>query len=269
MKFKNIQEVPNPGYYIPRVMCLTIFIGVGTVVPFTLAFMFSTNDLEAIANAPLPILEVYHQATGSKAGAAVFTTWLLFNYFGAAVSCIATSGRLAWAFARDDGLPFSKVFAKVHPTLKTPSNATILCTLFCIAYSAIYIGSTTAFNSIISMSILALNITYVIPQGILLFRGRDKVLPARSFRLGVFGPFMNAFSCLWVALYTVLFCFPVFLPATVDNMNYLSVVLVGIVILIVAFWFGGKRHTFTGPVRAASPTTSLITRNIPFLFFPY
>lgn len=230
-------------------MWLTMVIGMSTVIPWTLAFMFSTNDLDAVAASSLPILEVYNQALNSHAGATLFTCWLLFVYFGAAISCTATTGRLTWAFARDNGLPFSKTLAKVHPTLKVPTNATIACTGVSILYGLIYIASTTAFNSIISMAILSLNITYVIPQAIALLRGRANVLPKRHFDLGpYFGPFCNAFSVHWVALYIMLFCLPEFLPVTVRNMNYVSVVIVGVVLLVGCLWVGGKRKVFVGPV---------------------
>jgi choline transport protein len=76
------------------------------------------------------------------------------------------------------------------------------------------------------------------------------VLPKRHFDLGLhFGPFCNAFSVLWVALYTVLFCLPEFLPVTTGNMNYVSVVIAGLVCAIAVFWVGGKRNVFVGPVR--------------------
>ncbi|EXJ85333.1 hypothetical protein A1O1_05697 [Capronia coronata CBS 617.96] len=241
------EEVPDPGRHIPRVMILTMVIGFGTVMPFILAILFSSNDLDAISASALPILEVYYQATGSKGAAAFFTFWILLNYFGATISCLATSGRLTWAFARDNGLPYSHFFARVHRTLETPINATFACATFVVLYGLIYIGSTTAFNSIINMSILALNVSYVVPQGILLYRGRNKVLPSRSFKLGPLGPFVNAFSCVWCTFYTIIFCFPTFLPAEVGSMNYVSVVVVGIIVIIAVLWYGGKRKTFVGP----------------------
>jgi len=93
------------------------------------------------------------------------------------------------------------------------------------------------------MAILSLDITYVVPEGIVLLRGRSNVLPKRHFDLGpYFGLFCNAFSALWVALYTVLFCLPEFLPVTMGNMNYVSVVIAGVVCAIGAF-YESKNHS--------------------------
>lgn len=229
-------------------MGLTMIIGITTSFLWTLAFMFSSSDLEEVSLSYLPILTVYYQALRSQDGAAFFAVWLLFIYYGATITCFVTAGRLTWAFARDNGLPYSRVLAKTHPTLQVPANATIATGVFCILYGLIYIGSTTAFNSFISLAILGLNVTYVIPQAIIVIRGRDKVLPKRVFNLGpILGPFCNIFSTLWISLYTVLFCFPVFLPVTVQDMNYVSVVLVGVCLFILVTWWGGKRHTFVGP----------------------
>jgi choline transport protein len=175
---------------------------------------------------------------------------LLHPDYGAAIGCLVTSGRQTWALARDNGLPYSALFARIHPTLQTPVAATLLTAAFIAVYGAIYVGSTTAFNSFVSLAILGLNTSYAIPQAIVLVRGRDKVLPKeRYFDLGgVMGPFCNAFSVAWVALYTVLFCFPVFLPVDAGSMNYLGVVVVGVGLLILVLWWGGKRRSFVGPV---------------------
>jgi choline transport protein len=193
-------------------MMLSLVISAISVIPWTLAFMFSTNDLEAVGSSRFPILEVYQQALNNRSGATFLAVWLLVVYFGSIISATAATGRLTWAFARDNGLPFSPTLAKIHPRLQMPVNATCAASVFVAVYGAIYVGSTTAFNSFISMSILSLNVTYAIPQGIVFFRGRDKILPStRHFNLGkLLGPFCNIFTVLWVSLYTVLFCLPVY-----------------------------------------------------------
>lgn len=276
------EEVPQPGKKVPQTMCMTLLIGVLTSLPWTLAFMFSIQDLNKVRTSALPIMEVYLQTLrGSKGGAAFLTTWLLFVYFGAyvyqkaklpsrirvtstnracrCIACTVTSGRMIWAFSRDHGLPFSNVFAKVHKGLEVPVNATIFTGIFCVLYGLIYIGSTTAFNSFIATSILFLNITYAIPQGIALVRGRRNTLPARQFDLGsVLGSFCNIFSVVWVALFTVIFCFPIFRPVTVGAMNYVSVIMAGVFVFMALLWLLNKRKTFTGPEAAVMEGLHLV-----------
>ena len=231
-------------------MGLTMLIGMVTVLPWTVAFLFTTTDTQAVASSSIPIYTVYLQATRSRDAATVLTVWIVFVYWGALVSCIVTTGRLAYSFARDEGLPFSRLFAKVHPKQEAPVNATLACAAVIILYGLIYIGSTTAFNSFISMSILSLNVTYAVPQAIVLIRGRERILPKRPFNLGPFlGPICNGFSMLWVPFITILFCFPTLLPTTAKSMNYVSVIASGISLLILISWWAGKRKTFSGPVR--------------------
>jgi amino acid transporter len=226
-----------------------MLIGILTVIPWTVAFLFSITDTDAVASSSIPVYTIYLQATRSQPAATVLTIWILFVYFGALISCIVTTGRLAYAFARDEGLPCSEYFVKIHPTYKSPVTATMACAVVIIIYGLIYIGSAAAFNSFISMSILSLNLTYALPQGILLARGRDRVLPKRSFTLGRrIGPICNAFSILWVLFITIIFCFPTSIPTTAASMNYASVIIVGIPFLILLSWWGGKRKTFSGPV---------------------
>lgn len=229
-------------------MALTMLIGFFTVIVWTIAFMFSASDLDEVMASPTPYLTVYVQAIRDTRVAVFFTVWLWLAYFSATTSCYATSGRLVWAFSRDNGLPYSDFFRQVHPTLRMPVNATLLTAVFAIIYGLIYIGSTTAFNSFISVSILGLNVTYTIPQTIVAIRGRDKVLPPRPLALGKYtGLFCNIFSTLWISMYTVFYCFPTFLPVEASNMNYLSVIAVGVMLFIGLSWWLAKCKTFTGP----------------------
>ncbi|KAL4786574.1 amino acid/polyamine transporter I [Aspergillus varians] len=241
------EEVPNPTRLVPMTMCLTMIIGVFTSVPWTLSFLFAGGDLDTLGNSLLPTRQLFLQAMNNPQAATFFTCWYLFIYLGATMGCLAVAGRQTWAFARDNGLPYSSFNAKIHPRSQMPVNATLTCTVVIWIYGIIYVGSTAAFNSFLSASILVMNLSYAIPQGIVLFRNRKEILPNRPFNLGRFGPIANAFSVAWVALYVVLFCFPIQYPTTVQSMNYVSVVVSGCLAIIFSIWFGGKRKTFSGP----------------------
>lgn len=174
-----------------------------------------------------------------------------------------TAGRIAWAFARDvslppsehttiayvltqGGVPFSAYFSKVDDRLGFPVRATLASFGFACIYGLLYLASTTAFNSIVTSAVLFLNITYVVPQGILLVQGRKKSLPARYLRLGYFGYFCNIFSVLFIVLLGVMVCMPPTLPVAIGTMNYTSVILVGLFAIILLCWFTVGRK-FEGP----------------------
>lgn len=120
------EEVPNPGRTVPLVIMMIMAIGAFTFIPWTIAFMFCTNNLESVVSSTLPIFEVFFQAIGSRDAATFFTVWVCFIYYGATISCFVTSGRLLCTCSRDNGLPYSRIFNKVHLTLYAPVNVTLL-----------------------------------------------------------------------------------------------------------------------------------------------
>lgn len=85
------------------------------------------------------------------------------------------------------------------------------------------------------------------PQAILLWRGREKILPDRFFNLGAWGTVVNATAVAWVVFLDVLACFPAIRPVTAENMNYMSAVGAGLVCMVLVFWFATKKGKFQGP----------------------
>jgi len=99
----------------------------------------------------------------------------------------------------------------------------------------------------ISAAIVFLQTSCIIPQAIILYRGRDRVLPERYFSLGKYGAAINAISVAWVVFLDVLYCFPTSIPVTPQNMSYVSVVSAGLVFFVIALWFTTKKGSFLGP----------------------
>jgi high-affinity Fe2+/Pb2+ permease len=54
-------------------------------------------------------------------------------------------------------------------------------------------------------------------------------------------------SVLWTIFTTVFFCFPAVMPVQANNMNYISVILVGYFLLAMVWWFIRGRKVFRGP----------------------
>ncbi|WZH39199.1 amino acid/polyamine transporter I [Fusarium acuminatum] len=241
------EEMTQPGRRVPQVIIMTMFIGLFTSLPLFIALMYFMTDLDAVRTSPLPSMELVYQATGNR-NVTIFLTVLLFIVFLLSLpSQWVTCGRMAWAFARDNGTPFSKYFSKVDRRLEFPVRTTTCAFVFVILYGLLYLASTTAFNSIVTSAVLFLNITYAVPQGILLVQGRKKHLPPRYLNLGIFGYVCNTFAILWIVVLGVVICMPPALPVSIGTMNYTSVIVVGLFTIIMLLWFFNGRKKFEGP----------------------
>lgn len=101
----------------------------------------------------------------------------------------------------------------------------------------------------ISALIIFCQTSVVIPQVIVLWRGREKVLPQRYFAIPEpWGKIVMAIAVAWVAAVDVLECFPVTYPVTLAGMNWISIVSVALVTFTLLLWVVSKRKIFKGPV---------------------
>ena len=240
------EEMQHPEIRLPQVLIMTLAIGFATSFPLLLIMMLSITDRDAITTATLPYAEAFRQITQNSALTIFMMSWVTLVLFSALIGQWVTCGRLAWAFARDGGLPFSPYFAQLSRPFGFPVRTTILAFTFTCAYGLLYLVSTTAFNSIITSAVLFSNISYSAPQLIVSWRGRDNVLPEHHWDLGLFGRFCNAASPIIVVLLSVLICFPPELPVTNYNVNYTPVILLGFVLVLGAAWRVRGRK-FEGP----------------------
>jgi choline transport protein len=216
-----IEEIPNASVEGPKIMIYCVAIGTFTGFVFLVVLLFvSGGDNEAIITSTAgPLLQILYNATQSKAGAVCLLMFPLICLLFATTSIMTTSSRMTYAFARDGGLPRSKFFAKVHAKLGLPLNSLCLTTVLVIIFGCIFLGSSSAFNAIISASVVALGVSYAIPVAINCLRGR-KMLPPRSFVLPTaFAWFANLLGIAYVIITTVLFVFPPELPVTASNMS--------------------------------------------------
>jgi len=98
----------------------------------------------------------------------------------------------------------------------------------------------------VNVAIVFLQSSCTIPQAILLYCGRNKVLPECFFLPGKYGAAINATTVLWVFLLDVLYCMSFLMPVNSNNMNYVSVVSIGLVGFVISLWFVSKQKTFKG-----------------------
>jgi amino acid transporter len=159
------EEVPHPEWNCPIAMVAAIGIGAFSGFSYLTALLFSLSDYSALLTSPNgALLEAYYQATSNRAGATCLQVICIGCQFFACTGAVTAASRVTWSFARDNGLPFSKPLSKVARGLDVPLVSIIVASAIPIAFGAIYIGSTSALNAILSSSVVFLNISYGIPS---------------------------------------------------------------------------------------------------------
>lgn len=110
----------------------------------------------------------------------------------------------------------------MNTRLKLPLNALYLTVTLVVIFGCIFLGSSSAFNAIISASVVALGVSYAIPLSINCLRGRKMLPDTRPFVLrGLFGWATNLLGIAYVIVTTVLFVFPPVLPVSGRYVSFL------------------------------------------------
>ncbi len=157
------------------------------------------------------------------------------------LSSVAASGRMVFAFARDDGLPASGWLKKVSRRYRTPANSLIgICAVaFLFTVSAFVVGGGTAIVIVTAISTIFLYAAY----GICIYLGLRTTawLERRVWSLGRWSKPIACVAVLWVIVLMILFSFP-----TSGNISWPF--MVGAVALLAIYDYAWARSRFKGPV---------------------
>ncbi|KAL4917737.1 amino acid/polyamine transporter I [Aspergillus aurantiobrunneus] len=245
------EEVKNARLVVPRSMIYGTLINGILAFSYLIAVLYCMGDYTEAVLSPTgyPIIQIAYQATGSKPATYVLMAMGMLPGWIALFNGLASVTRLAWAFARDNGLPFSDFFARVDPRYKIPIRALFLVASCIVAISFIQIGSTAAFNAILSLSTLGLYISYLIPLVLLVLKRliTPGDIPRGSFSLGKCGLPVNLVAILFATYFAIFLPFPSGLPVTGENMNYAGPVLGFVMLFACCDWVVRGRFKWEGP----------------------
>lgn len=211
---------------------------VGYVMLMVLTWCIPNGDVAATAADPYPVLFI---VAGNLPP--LLTNVVAIIIGGAMWLCglasVTSMGRMWYAFARDDGMPGSRLLKKVSGRHRTPVAAivitSILAVLFCVYAAAFYV--------VTSISTIALYLAYVIP---ILLNLRNRVpRELTPWSLGRFGPAINIVAILWCAFITVVFMLP---PN--ELVLWTMLLVAGGMAL---YWIVSARRSFAGPGAGTEP----------------
>ncbi|KAI2636960.1 putative amino acid permease [Hypomontagnella submonticulosa] len=247
------EEVDNAAIVVPRTMIWSIIVSGVLCFGMSIAILFCIGDVNAALETPtgFPIIEIFFNATKSYAATNAMVSALIISIFFSALGLLASASRLIWAFARDDGLPFPRYFAYVDSRFGIPVRAILWSALIIMILGLINLGSTTAFNAMVSLALLGQYTTYVLPTIFILVRRirPGKNIPWGPWELGKWGIPINIFTIAFSFLTIAFNVLPPYFPVNATNMNYAGVVFGAALIICAVLWFFMGKNHYAGPIK--------------------
>jgi choline transport protein len=260
------EETEQSAHVIPKVIIWTVLVNGPMAWIFAVLCLFGISDFAAVLHTytGYPLIEILLQTTRSRASATAIMAFILTTNFGAMFGDIASVSRLTWAFARDDGLPFSNYFKRVETDQRIPVRTVNLFCGVILLLSLINIGSTVALNAILSLTTISLYASYIIPIACLIsmrLRVKDKIYTSESDHAMIFeellifgrwnlekwGMLINNFAVCYATLSIPFMTLPTSMPLTAATMNYAGLIFLSVLCLASADYLARGRYVFIGP----------------------
>jgi amino acid transporter len=217
---------------------------VGYVMLMILTWCIPNGDVATTANDPYPVLQIVY-ANLSSFNLSSFFANLIAVIIGVAMwlcgsSSITSMARMWYAFARDNGMPGSRLIKQVSPRYRTPVWSILitsaLAVLICI-YAAAYFVVT-------SISTITLYLAYMLPiylnwRNKRRRRGEYTTAETAPWSMGSWGSAINVIAIVWVLILTVIFSIP-------PNELVLWTMLILMAALLL-YWQGYAKRRFVGP----------------------
>jgi amino acid transporter len=224
-------------------LSVAVSAAVGYALLLALTWAIPRGDVAATAADPYPVLyNAYNNLSAGLAHLVAITIGVAMWLCG--LASVTSMGRMWYAFARDDGVPGSRLLKRVDPRHGTPVWAIVvtsaLAVLICLYAAAYYV--------VTSISTIALYLAYGIPVFLNVRnrrrrRGEYTTAATAPWSLGRWGPLLNVVAVAWVLFLTVVFSLP---PNELVLWSMLFVTAA-----LACYWLGYAGRRFRGP--ATSP----------------
>jgi len=165
---------------------------------------------------------------------------------------MTSNSRQIFAFSRDGAIPGSHLWHSVNPRTGTPVKSVWFAAVGAFLLVLPSLGSTVAFQAVVSVNVIGLFGSYAIPIFLRLRRGDD--FQPGPWHLGRWSRPVAITAIVWVALSSILFLLPETSPISWHSLNYAPIAL-GVVAADLDGSGGSStaRRTFYGPISYGTP----------------
>ena len=234
------EETHDPARRAPWGIVTSVAVSAVAGYALACAITLGIHDLPAIAGGPQPALAVLRHALGDGGGRAVMAFAVVAMWF-CGLSAVTSASRTIFAFARDGGLPGSRLLRQVAPRTRTPH----LAILAAVSLPALLVLGTRGlsdrvFAAATSLATTALYVSYATPIAL----GAVARRAGRWHRLGPWNLGRAGVPIAWAAVAWSAVVLAVF---AVPPNTGLALVLLGLVAALAVAWVAIVRRRFVGP----------------------
>jgi amino acid transporter len=230
------EETVNARRAVPRAMMHAVIWSMLFGFLMAVSFIVAIPDLNAAAKlGALSWFDLFNHLPMPSLLRDFLVIGLIMANYLCALAALTSTSRMVYAFARDNGLPFSGLLKSVSPRYRTPVPA-IWCTAALAIAATLY---TPTFAALSAGSAVFLYISYAMPIAAG-FSAEGKTWKTFGpFRLGIFS---KPFAAITVVGVLVL-GYAGMQPPSEVLIHY----SIGILIVLLLVWFGLERKRFQGP----------------------
>ncbi len=231
----------------------------GLVLNLAMLLAIPKGQYDAIAGSGLVAgFQLFISAIGPAGGKLLIIISIVAQLFCGMASVTANS-RMIYAFSRDGAVPGHRLWHRINPRTRTPTNSVWLAVglAFILGVPSLYQneGISVAFFAIVSIGTVGLYVAYIIP---VFLRLRNKDFQTGPWSLGKWSRPIGWMATIWVAIISIVFFLPAFYPwlpwtkvdgksVGLNNFNWAGPLMLVIFAVIGIWWLVSAKKWFKGP----------------------
>jgi amino acid transporter len=246
-----------------RAMVRAVYISAiaGLILILAMVYAIPKDGYDKVAGT-VPALtagfQLFINAIGPSGGKTLILISIIAQLFCGMASVTANS-RMIYAFSRDGAVPGHRIWHRINPRTRTPTNSVWLAVglAFILGLPSLYqnAGYSVAFFAIVSIGTVGLYIAYIIP---VFLRLRDPDFQPGRWNLGRWSKPVGWTAVVWVVFVSIVFFLPQFYPALpgqrvdgvnvgLNNFNWSGPLMLLIFAVVGIWWLVSARKWFHGP----------------------
>jgi len=232
----------------PRGIMMSILASALIGLGLALALSFGIQDYQATLNSPIGAAPQIFIDCAGKVGGSILIFIVIFAGFLCGIATVAANSRMLYAFARDGGLPYSRVWTVLDKRSQMPVRLVWLSVLGTIILALPALGSAAALSAISGISVIGFLISYAIPILLRITIG-SKTFVQSEFNLGRWSKPIGWVACVWTVFVFIIFNLPQSWPVKdMDKFNFTPAAVGFLMVFTTVTWFFSAQYWFKGPV---------------------